>query len=862
MKNAPPKIFLGFFRWYCHPKFLDHIEGDLIEVYQQRLKKYGKRKADIKFIIDVLLLFRPSIVNPTGGHQHLNTYGMYKSYFKIGWRNLLKNKGYSFINIGGLALGMAVAMLIGLWIYDELSFDRYHHNYDHIGQVMRDGSPYLPFPLADELKSKFGGNFKQVAMAWPVGSSMLSTADRKSYQQGQFIEANALEMFSLKMLQGSWSALTDPHSIVISSSVAHALFAETDPMGQLLKIDNEMDVKVTGVYEDLPLNTQFHEVQFFAPWDLFVSDNSWVTNQGFLNNFLKIYVEVQPSIDFQKVSATIKDAILNNVINQKEYRPQIFLHPMSKWHLYSEWKNGKFEGRLMQFVWLYGVIGFFVLLLACINFMNLSTARSEKRMKEVGIRKVLGSQRRHLIYQFFSESFVVVSIAFVLSIGLVVVSLGWFNELAGKEIRLPVTDVYFWAIGLGFVLFTGVIAGSYPALYLSSFLPVKVLKGVVRAGRLALIPRKVLVVLQFAVSVTLIISIIIVYQQIKFAKDRPVGYTRERLVMIQMTTADFYGKTDLLRSELQRTGVVDEIAESTGPATEIWSNNGGFNWKGKDPDLNPELATLTVTPEYGKTVGWQLIDGRDFSRDLASDSSSFVVNEAAAKLFNFDNPIGQVVRWNPRFRKPDNFKIIGVVKDMVMNSPFESAKPTVFFMGGKINWINIKINPKANVKDALAAAETVFKKVIPSVLFTYKFADDEYALKFRSEERIGKLASVFAALAIFISCLGLLGLASFVAEQRTKEIGIRKVMGASVLNLWKMLSKDFVLLVVISILIAMPASYCFMSTWLQKYEYRTEILWWVFSVAGAGALVLTLLTVSYQSIKAAKANPVNSLRSE
>jgi ABC-type antimicrobial peptide transport system permease subunit len=861
MKNDPPKIFLGFFRWYCHPKFLDHIEGDLIEVHHQRLKKYGKRKADIKFVIDVLWLFRPSIIKPTEGYQNLN-YGIYKSYFKIGWRNLLKNKGYSFINIGGLAMAMAVAMLIGLWIYDELSFDRYHQNYDHIGQVIRDGSPYLPFPLADELKTKYGGSFKQVAMAWPVGVSMLSVADKKSYQQGEFIETNALEMFSLKMLQGSWSALKDPHSIIISSSVAHALFAEQDPIGQLLKIDNEMDVKVTGVYEDLPLNTQFHEVQFFAPWDLFVSDNKWIKGQGFLNNFLKIYVEIQPTTDFQKVSEAIKDAILNNVRANKEYSPQLFLHPMSKWHLYSEWKNGKYEGGLIQFVWLYGVIGFFVLLLACINFMNLSTARSEKRMKEVGIRKVLGSERKHLIYQFFSESFTVVSMAFIVSLCLVVLSLGWFNELAGKEIRMPLKDLYFWTISLGFVLVTGIIAGSYPALYLSSFLPVKVLKGVFRVGRFASIPRKVLVVLQFTVSVTLIISTIIVYQQIKFAKNRPVGYTRERLIMIQMTTADFYGKTDLLRSELQSTGAVDEIAESIGPATEIRSNNGGFNWKGKDPSLNPEFATLTVTPEYGNTVGWQLIDGRDFLRDLASDSSCFVVNESAAKLFNFDNPIGELVRWNPRFRKPDDFKIIGVVKDMVMKSPFELAKPTVFFMGGQTNWINIKINPNANIRDALAFIEGVFKKAIPSVLFTYKFADEEYALKFKSEERIGKLASVFAALAIFISCLGLLGLASFVAEQRTKEIGIRKVMGASVLTLWKMLSKDFVLLVVISILISIPSAYYFMNNWLQKYEYRTEILWWVFSVSGAGALMITLLTVSYQSIKAAKANPVNSLRSE
>ena len=308
--------------------------------------------------------------------------------------------------------------------------------------------------------------------------------------------------------------------------------------------------------------------------------------------------------------------------------------------------------------------------------------------------------------------------------------------------------------------------------------------------------------------------------------------------------------------------MVEEVAESTGPTTEIWSSNGGFDWNGKDPSFNPEFATLTVTPEYGKTVGWQLIDGRDFSQDFSSDSSCFVINESVAKLIKMRNPVGELIHWNPRFRKPDNFKIIGVVKDMVMRSPFESPKPTVFFIGGKTNWINIKISPKANISDALQSIDAIFKKVIPSVLFTYKFADQEYALKFKAEERIGKLASVFATLAILISCLGLLGLASFVAEQRTKEIGVRKVLGASILSIWKMISKDFVLLVILSLFISIPVTYYFMDNWLQKYEYRTEISWWIFVASSLGALIVTLLTVSYQAIKSAIANPVNSLRSE
>lgn len=798
---------------------------------------------------------------------------MYQSYFKIGWRNLIKNKGYSFINIGGLAVGMAVAILIGLWLYDELSFDKNHENYDRIGRVIRTGTlngetgttTFLPYALGDELKTKYGSNFKHVVMSWPVRDHILSVDDKNISYKGGFIEPAAPEMFTFKMLKGTWQSMKDPHSILISASLSRILFGDADPMEKQLKIDNKMDVKVTGVYEDMPHNSHFHDAQFFAPWDLFVSVNDWMKGQGFKNNFLDIYVEIQGETDFNKASANIKDAVLNNIRDDKEYvavNPQIFLHPMRLWHLQSEWKNGVLSGGLIQFVWLFGIIGVFVLLLACINFMNLSTARSEKRAKEVGIRKTMGSLKGQLVHQFFSESFLVVFLAFVFGTMIVATSLGWFNDLAAKQMIVPWANPYFWLISFGFIFFTGLLAGSYPALYLSSFQPVKVLKGVFRIGRFSSIPRKVLVIVQFTVSVTLVIGTVIVYQQIQFAKNRPVGYTRDGLLMIEMTSPDFYPKLIVLRDELKNTGVVDEMALSTGPTTGVWSSNGGFNWKGKDPNFQAEFATLSVTHEYGKTVSWQFVEGRDFSRDFSSDSSGFVITEGAARLMDLQDPIGEIVRWDPGWRKGDNFKIIGVVKDMVMESPFHSPLPTVFFVNGSYNWINIKINPAISTHDALPTIEAVFKKLIPSVPFDYKFADQEYAFKFAAEERIGKLASVFAALAIFISCLGLFGLASFVAEQRTKEIGIRKVVGASVFNLWGMLSKDFVVLVIIACLVSIPIDYYFLSDWLKQYDYRTEISWWIFSVSGAGAIVITLLTVSYQAVKAALMNPVNSLRSE
>ncbi len=880
----PPRLFLRFFRWYCHPKMLDYIEGDLIEVYGVRLKTGGKRTADWKFIIDVLLLFRPGIIRPADDYKNSNNYSMYKSYFKIGWRNLAKNKGYSFINIGGLAMGMAVAMFISLWIYDELEFNKHHQNYSSIARVMRNlsmngetlSTPILPNALGEELRTKYGDHFKHVVMMASAHDHILSAlpngrqaGETKLSLRGGFIEPAGPELFTLNMLQGSRSGLKDPHSILISRSAAKAVFGNEDPMGKLLRIDNSdrMDVKVTGVFEDLPYNSDFHDMKFYAPFDLAFSAHEWMQNVSFTNDFLNIYVEVGDHSTFESASAQIRDAILNNVREDKNYvsvNPQLALHAMKDWHLRSEWKNGVMAGGAIQIVWLFGLVGGFVLLLACINFMNLSTARSEKRAKEVGIRKAVGSARAQLMNQFFSESFLVVGLAFVVALVAVSTSLNWFNELAGKQMEMPWMNVYFWVGSIIFILFTGLVAGSYPALYLSSFNAVKVLKGSIRVGRLASLPRKVLVVTQFTVSVTLIIGTIIVYQQIQFAKNRPVGYSREGLLMVPMTTPEFYGKHDVLFTELKNTGVVLDMAESSGSPTGIQYENGGFDWNGKDPAFIPQWATVTVTADYGKTLGWQFVSGRDLSRDIASDSAGFIINEAAAKLLGFENPVGETIRWQNGWRsKFSSFTVIGVIKDMVMKSPYAPTVPSVFFLSKHgTNSINIRINPQSSTAEALPKIEAVFKKVIPSAPFAYKFADQEYALKFAAEERVGKLASVFAVLAILISCLGLFGLASFVAEQRTKEIGIRKVAGASVFNLWKMLSKDFVLLVIIACVIAIPLAYYFMHQWLGVYEYRTEISWWIFVVTGAGALVITLLTVSFQAIKAALMNPVKSLRSE
>jgi ABC-type antimicrobial peptide transport system permease subunit len=869
----PPKLARKLLLSFIRDDLVEEVSGDLEEKFYSTAKNKSLPRAKLNYWYQVFHYVRPFAIKKLE-HNHLIHNAMLRSNFKIGWRHLLKNKGYSFINIGGLATGMAVAILIGLWIYDELSYNRYHENHSRIAKVMRNGTltgqfytfSYLPYALGDELKTKYGSNFRNVVMAWPEADHILSAGENKLMANGQFMEPSAPEMFSLAMVSGTREGLKGPNSILLSASAAKSLFGDDDVLGKDLLIDNRMNVTVTGVYEDLPHNSHLHEVKFVAPWDLFVSHNQWMTTQGFTTNFLNIYVETEPFVLMDNASANIRDAIVNNVSHLPNFmavNPQIFLHPMDKWHLHSEWKNGVNTGGRIQFVWLFGIVGVFVLILACINFMNLSTARSEKRAKEVGIRKAVGSMRGQLVSQFFSESFLVVLLAFVFSLVLVAASLTWFNELSDKQMVMPWASSWFWLLSLAFILVTGLLAGCYPALYLSSFRPVSVLKGTWRVGRLASLPRKVLVVLQFTVSVTLIAGTIIVYQQIQFAKDRPVGYAREGLIMIQMTAPDFYGKFEVLQTALKNTGAVYEVAESASPTTGIWASDGGFEWKGKDPDLKMDFGTLCVTPEYGKTVGWQFVKGRDFSKELASDSTGIVISESVAELMGFENPVGEVIRWKPFWGNAIiQFTIIGVIKDMIMRSPYAPPMPTVYFLAENYNWINIRINPGVSAGEALPKIEAAFKSIIPAVPFDYKFADQEYALKFAAEERIGQLAAVFAVLAIFISCLGLFGLASFVAEQRTKEIGIRKVVGASVFNLWQMLSKDFVVLVMISCLVAIPIAWYFMHNWLMEYDYRTNISWWVFVLTGLGALLITLLTVSYQAIKAALMNPVNSLRSE
>jgi len=803
---------------------------------------------------------------------------MVKNYFKTAWRNLIKNKGYSAINIGGLTIGIAVAILIGLWVWDEISYNHSFENYHHIAQVTRlytqpltqetNNTAYLPQPMANVLRNKYGHLFKHVVKTQSERDFDLKIGNITVTKKGEFIENGVIDMFSLKMLKGSKESMNDLHSIIISESTAKALFGNENPINQQIKLNNYYDTKVTGVYEDPAQNSFLGDIQFFANYDNLIANNPDIraheNDWGHTSHF--IYIQTADHVSLDQADVPIrklyfKDAPPDFIEGSKKLNQILWLYPMEKWYLYSEFKNGYPSGGRITYVWLFAVVGIFVLLLACINFMNLSTARSEKRSREVGVRKVMGSTRSSLIFQFLSESFLAVFLAFIVGLFLAFISIPVFNELTEKGIKLPMSNGYFWFLSALFLVITALLAGMYPAFYLSSFQPIKVLKGSFRLGKFASYPRKILVVMQFTVSVVLIIGTVVVYQQIKYAENRPVGYNKESLLWFKLFDPNFRDKKSAIKDALLSSRIVSDVGFSSSPITTIWDNYGDFTWRGKNPESESSFSVTWINEGFGKTVHWKILEGRDYSKDFGTDSSAVIINETAAKYIGFKNPVGEFIVDGGGTKR----QIIGVVDDIVAESPYEPVRMGFYWLQKDLNHLgqmNVKVNPNISMNAVLPRIEAIFKKIAPAAPFQYKFADEEYALKFSAEQKISRLSTIFSVLAIFISCLGIFGLASFVAEQRTREIGIRKVLGASVANLWQLLSKDFAMLVIISCLIAIPVADYFMQKWLMGYQYRTELSWWIFAAAGIGALLITILTVSFQAIKAALAKPVTSLRSE
>jgi len=793
---------------------------------------------------------------------------MIKNYIKIAWRTLLKNKAYSALNIVGLSVGMGVALLIALWVFHEYSYDKFLPDTDQLYQVKvnftsqhtgKHTQDALALPLAEVLKKEYP-EIKYVAQSDWNGTHGLIAGNKKLYMDGSTVGPDFLKMFQFPLIKGNaGTVLKDTYSIVLTQSTAKALFGDTDPIGKVVKIDNQTNVKVTGIMKDLPANSSF-SFNYLMPFSFTETQPGWgntSTNWG--NNSFQLFAMLQPGVSYEKIAPKIKWIIRDKGAIMRPAKPEVIMQPIKDWHLYSDYKNGVPVGGFIDYVRMFSIIGVLVLLIACINFMNLSTARSEKRAREVGVRKAMGSQRSYLIFQFLTESVLIAFFSFVLAIVLVQLALPSFNQLTGDLIAIPYSNPIFWLIMISYILLTGLLAGSRPAFYLSSFNPVKVLKGTMQVGKTATLPRKILVVAQFSCSVALIISTVIVYQQIQHAKDRPSGYDTNRLVMADMSD-DLNGNYNALKNELLQTGLIENIARASSPITDIYSHTSVTDWPQKTAgDESINIATIRVSDNYFKTVGMSILQGRDFSSSWAHDTSDVLINEAAVARMGLKNPLNQEISWNTAVGK---VRIIGVVKNALMASPFTPVEPAIFSHANRGNQALYRLTASANTHTAMQKIGKIFDKYNPAYPFVYRFADDAYNQKFNLEVLVGKLAGIFATLAIFISCLGLFGLAAYVAEQRTREIGIRKVLGASIAQVWVLLSTDFILLVFVSCLIASPMAYYFLHNWLLKYDYRISIGPGVFILSGVTAVTITLFTVSFQAIRAALANPVKSLRNE
>jgi len=860
---SPPRFILRFFKWFCHPDLHTYIEGDLMEIYKERVEVKGKMKADWRFMLDVLLLFRPDIIRPFEGYHQLNYYGMFKHYIKVSWRNLLKNKGYSIINISGLGVGMAVALFIGLWIHYEASVDSFHQNIDRIGIIRKhtlfnetkETQLSVPLPLYEALSRNFP-EIKHISRSKSFTMSLMAK-EQKVRQTGQFVDPDFLGIFSFPLIKGDIeTALIDPKSIVLTESLAEILFGNDDPIGKLVRVNNAFEVQVTGVMKDVPDNSFFNDITFLAPLE-FMLTNSYLQRyrDNWGSNVIWTFLEVNEGVSMDAFSEKISFINRENDPNSKEQK--LSVQPFGQFHLYGEYENWKNVGGKIAYLRLFGIIGIFVLLIACINFMNLSTARSEKRAREVGIRKAIGSLRTQLILQFFSESVMISFIAFLLSIGLVFVGLPYLRNLGFEFIELEFSNRLLWMIGFGICLITGLIAGSYPAFYLSSFQPVKILKGTFTQGWGPVIFRKLLVVFQFTISVALIIGALVVFHQIKHGKDRHIGYNPNNLISIQ-GSEDIAKNFGVMKQELLNTGYLEAVTRTSSPMTEVYNKWSDFSWENKDPNSRIALEALMTGWDYEKAAGLTFIQGRPFSPEFSTDSNAVILNETALDIIGYKDPIGRTMTSGSR-----EITIVGVVKDVLMQDPFEPVAPgVIMFVPDIANNILVRIKSGVGVQETLATIRPIFEAYNPAFPFEYSFVDEEYNKKFSIENQVGKLASIFAVLAIFISALGLFGLVAYLAEKRTKEIGIRKILGASVISLWGMLSKDLLGLVLIACFIAIPIAFYLMEGWLQQYDYRIELSWWIFAISSLLIVTITLLTVSFQSIKAALSNPVDSLKSE
>jgi putative ABC transport system permease protein len=864
MKGHPPKIFLRFFRWYCHPKLVDHIEGDLLEVYRERVQETGKLKADIRFAIDVFTLFRRDIIRPIEGIRTLNSFGMFKSYCKIGWRNIIRTKGYSFLNISGLAIGLTAAMLILLWVQNETSYDRFHTNADRIYQLYsRDVSNgelsvwgSTPALLGPELVQSYGE--VEDAARHRIVFFLLKVGEHRFSEMGAFVDPEFLRMFSFPMIRGTANALNDEQGIVLSHAMAVKLFGTFDCLGQTVQVNENESFKVTGVLEDLPRNTNF-QFAYLLPWSYFTR-LGWDAGQTWATTNTGTYVLLKDGTNAVSFDSKINGIVKQHVKEGDGSTREVFIHPLTKLHLYNRAENGQLTGGRHETVTMFSMIAGLIVLIACINFINLSTARSEKRSREVGVRKIAGAHRGSLVIQFLVESTLLVTIAFVIAIVLVRVSLPMFNLALNVSLEIELLHFRFWLYALVILLFTGIMAGGYPAFFLASYQPIKSLKSAASSAVAFINPRKVLVVVQFTAAIILCICALTVERQIQFAESRNAGYNPQP-VHYEFLQGAIPLHFETIKNELLASGAVTSVTRTFSPIVRPWDIATGLRWQGSgqsDETLN--FIRYGADADLSKTFDMQILQGRDLDiYTYPTDTASLLLNESAVQLMRLSNPVGEIIRDNGG----KNWQVVGVVKDFIMESPYSNVSPMIIQgWQNRYGVINYRFNSTLSESENRRKVEAVFKKYNPEYPFECVSAEDYYQRKFSQERQTGKLASGFAGLSILVSCLGLFGLASYLAESRTKEIGVRKVLGASVIRIVLMLSTSFLKLVVVAIVIASPLAWYFANSWLEIFEYRVPIGPGIFLLTGSVALLIALLTVSLQAVRAAVANPVRSLRSE
>jgi ABC-type antimicrobial peptide transport system permease subunit len=791
---------------------------------------------------------------------------MLKNFFLVTVRNLWRNKSFAAINIIGLAIGMAAALLIGLWVQHEASYDRWFAKSDRIYQLYTRGEyngkmdawPRVSSLMAAEMKKDLG-EVEDAARIRTVYFLVSDTKEKHFNLEGAFADSSFLDIFNFPLLSGNaQTALQGDQSIVLTEHVARNLFGDADPIGQVVRIDSTANFKVTAVLKDLPGNTEF-TFQYLLPWS-YLHRLRWDNNGGdWRSTDAVTYVALKAG-----ASQSLFDVKIGHMVQQqtkdKNLHTETFTQPLARAHLYSKVENGALSGGLISMVRLFSVVAVFILLIACINFMNLSTARSERRAREVGIRKVVGAVRGSLIAQFIGESILLAALSFVLAIGMVELSIKGFDRLIGADLHTNYGDSAFWYFAAGFIIFTGVISGSYPAFYLSSFRPASVLKGGFQKVNALLTPRKVLVVLQFTFSIVLIICTIVVHRQVQYAQDRDTGYNRDKLVFT-FVQGDVIKHYDQIKRDLIGSGAALSVTKLYSPITRIWGTMDGISWPGStEADKKINFAQFESDADFVRTTGTQLIQGRDIDlKEYPTDSTAVLLNETAVKTMHLRDPVGKMIRNEAGV----SYHIVGVLKDFIIESPYDPVEPMIIQgLTSTYPVVHFRLNPAGTASVNLKKAEEVFKRWNPRYPFEYYFTDAFYSSKFKSEQQQGILGVLFSGLTILISCLGLFGLASYMAESRTREIGIRKVLGATTASVALLMASDFIRLVLIAVVIASPIAWYAMHSWLEGFNYRIQIGAWVFVAAAALSILITIVTVGYQAVTAALANPVRSLRSE